>query len=141
MDTDSLKIKVNVVFVQIAYVACYGIMFTHWTTLYHQTELPLDDLFDDPEFLLRYNQDAVTLYISGCPQLHLFDIIIINVTPEDCTEMCHALWRALYKDDWDNDREYVVRCGSSVLKIKQIYKYSGMTSLNIIRHNVPEPDF
>ena len=116
-------------------------MSTYWTTLHHQTELPLDDLFDDPDFLLQYNQDAVTLYISGCPQLHLFEIFIISVTPEDCNTMRKALWKALYVDDWNNDIQYVVRCGSSMLRIKQVYKYSGMTSINIIRHNVPEPDF
>lgn len=117
-------------------------MSTHWTTLYHHDELPLEGLFEDPpDYLVRYHQDAITLYISGCPQLHLFEAIFIHVVEEDCPGLVTALWNALYKDDWGHDVDYVVRYNSSIVKIKQIYQYSGMKSLNIIRHGVPEPNF
>ena len=114
---------------------------THWTTLYYQDEQPLEYFFDNPKILQQYHQDSVTLYILGCPQLHLFDLFVVNVTQKDCKGLCQALWVALYKADWNGDLQYEVKYGSSIVKVKQIYKYSGMTSLNIIRHFVPEPNF
>jgi hypothetical protein len=114
---------------------------THWTTLYHQAEWPLDALFVDPNFLLQYNQNALTLYMSGCPQLHLFVLIVVSIAPEDCKGICKALWRALYQDDWGHNGDCVVRHRSSTLRVQQVYQYSGITSLSVIRHNVPEPEY
>ena len=55
---------------------------------------------------------------------------------EDIKALCKALWHARHQDDWHNDTELVPLHGTSMLRIKQVYIYSGMASLNVIRHTV-----
>ena len=110
----------------------------HWTTIYSQAEYSLEHFFEGPTTLLEYNQNSISLYISGSPQLHLFQVFFINITEEDLQEMTKKIWNTLYVDEWSQD-DILVECQSSKVRVRKLYNFPGMNSLDIIRHRIEPP--
>lgn len=109
-----------------------------WTTIYSQAEYSLEHFFEGPRTLLEYNQNSISLYISGSPQLHLFQMFFINITDEDLPEMIKKIWNTLYVDEWSQD-DILVEYESSKVRVRKLYNFPGMNSLGTIRHHIDPP--
>ena len=63
----------------------------------NRSELPLELVFTPDINLASHNGESVALYISGCPAMHLFELILISLEsseePEiyDCYGMLYML--------------------------------------------------
>lgn len=104
-----------------------------------RSEVSLESLFEDPNpFLLDFDSDSVCLYISGCPAIHLFEMIISRIKLDDYPGLLTKLWNVLYVDAWEDDNVLITH-GESKVRLYALYNQWGMYSLDLIRHCVPSP--
>ncbi|KAG0166581.1 hypothetical protein DFQ28_009846 [Apophysomyces sp. BC1034] len=107
-------------------------------TILDRNEISLEALFEEESHeLTRFKQESVALYISGCPAIHLFQLIIYSITPQDEKDVLAKLKDTLYEKDWDEETYQTISSGQSKVQIYKLYTLkSGIDSLKLIRHEV-----
>lgn len=101
-----------------------------------RSEISLESLFNAEFILPFHHQESLALFISGCPAMHLFELIIYSITKEDETALLSALKYCLYDEDWGYEDNKKVSAGQSCVHLYKLYSDHGMDSLKIIRHQV-----
>ena len=106
----------------------------------NRSELPLELVFTPDINLASHNGESVALYISGCPAMHLFELIMISLESSDEPEIIRLLWHALYVDNWDDVNEFkVIVSGDSRVHLYKLYDGTGLDSIKLIRHHTNCP--
>ena len=96
-------------------------------------EVSLEYFFESPN-LCRFNEQSIALYISGCPALHLFEVIVYHVTEHDEISVIQQMKHTLYDENWGTDTHKIIRLNDSKVQIYKLYSTDGIDSLRIIRH-------
>ncbi|KAG0172304.1 hypothetical protein DFQ28_003562 [Apophysomyces sp. BC1034] len=110
----------------------------HQPTVMDRNEISLEALFDEGSHkLTRFKEESIALYISGCPAIHLFQLVIYSMTQQDEKDILSELKDVLYEKDWDEEAYQVIRSGQSKVQVYKLYTMnSGIDSLKLIRHEV-----
>ncbi|KAJ1964437.1 hypothetical protein GGI12_001421 [Dipsacomyces acuminosporus] len=104
-------------------------------------EISLENLFGadgygDRAFDTRgWTDNPVNLYISGCPDLYLFEVKATKVKQEE--ELLAKLYSAIYIEEWDDDVKEIETENSS-LQLRALRR-PGFDPVDLVRHTIRPP--